>query len=157
MTVMSDKSLHPPRGDALAFTFLFICLFAAFSFEGCSQRAKDDADRKAIVGDWDYADDRGIWHLSSDGTYWQSNKIFGLPPLHSRVAEGKWNITNGELVLTDIKIGWYGDKDPKLESAALANARIVRITEQELALAFELNGPDETKKYFGTNILRRSK
>src|SRR5690349_16264316 len=86
--------------------FFFVCLFAALSFEGCSQRdrqrAKDNADRQAIVGDWEWAGDGlspGITRFSSDGTCWQSNKLINdpifekirnLPSHQSRVLEGKW-------------------------------------------------------------------
>jgi hypothetical protein len=43
-----------------ASTIFIVCFLAAVSFEGCSphapQRAKDDADRKVIIGDWDGPD-----------------------------------------------------------------------------------------------------
>ena len=144
-----------------ALTFFFVCLFAALSFEGCSQpdrqRSKDDAARKAIVGDWDWADSTnrsGIMRLSSDGTLSTSAQIVEGSSVHTLVAEGKWNITNGELVKTDLKTSWNGDKPLKFGSTE--QERIVRITDKELALAFEVAGVYETNFYV-TNNFRRAK
>jgi hypothetical protein len=165
--VQPNKLLQPTLVRAL--TFFFVCLFAALSFEGCSQRdrqrAKDGADRQAIVGDWEWAGNGlapGITRFSSDGTYWQSNKIINnpilnkirnIPPHQSRVLEGKWNITNGELVITYL-ISWDGDKDPQPEH--VAHERIVRLTDQELArAAFKVH--DVETNFYPTNIYRRAK
>ena len=139
-----------------AVTFFFVCLFAALSFAGCSQRAKDDADRKAIVGDWNWVDGpAGIRRFSSDGTYWRSNKIMNNPPFHSRVSEGKWNITNGELVITTLMISWDGlKKDPPVDD--VGSGRIVRLTGQELVLSFDVSEAPGTHFYV-TNIFRRAK
>ena len=59
-------------------------------------------------------------------------------------------------MITGLKIRWEGDKQPLLESVALDHDRIVRITDQELALAFEVDGVYETNFYV-TNIFRRAK
>jgi hypothetical protein len=149
--------------------FFFVCLFAALSFEGCSQRdrqrVKDDADRRAIVGDWEWAGDGlapGIMRFSSDGTYWQSNKVFDDPilnkirdiPSHrSRVLEGNWNITNGELVITYL-IGWDGNKPSQPEH--VGQSRVVRLIDQELALA-AFKAHDVETNFYPTNIYRRAK
>jgi hypothetical protein len=143
-------------------TFFFVCLFAGLSFEGCSrrdpQRAKDDADRQAIVGVWDWIprnpDITSIMRISYDGAYSTSNKIVNNPSHHIRVAEGKWNITNGEIVMTDIMVSWDGHKDPQADS--VFHERIVRITDQELSLEFEVAGVYETNFYV-TNDFRRAK
>lgn len=146
-----------------ALTFFFVCLFAAFSFVGCSrrdpQRAKDDADRKAIAGDWEWAGvglAPGITRFSSDGTYWQSNKVVNdkiFPSHHSRVLEGNWNITNGELEITYL-ISWDGDKDT--QHVHVEHERIFRLTDQELVRAsFKVH--DAETNFYPTNIYRRAK
>jgi hypothetical protein len=94
--------------------------------------------------------------ISSDGRFSVSNEIANRPSFQRRTSAGEWNITNGELVYTDIKIRWEEDKQPRLRSVALDHDRIVRITDQELALALEVNGVYETNFYV-TNIFRRAK
>jgi hypothetical protein len=163
-----DPDLNSPYFARVvrALIFLFVYLFAALSFEGCSrrdpQRAKDDADRKAIVGDWEWAGvgwAPGITRYSSDGMYWQSNKITpdlvsdrirGFSVHDSRVLEGKWNITNCELVITYV-ISWDGNKNPRIH---VEHERIVRLTDQELAIA---KVHEVETNFYMTNIFRRAK
>lgn len=146
-------------------TLIFICVFTAFSFAGCSQRdrqrAKDDADRRAIVGDWDDGTP-GVRRFFPDGTYWQSNTvspnnfrgIIRNPPSYkSRVLEGKWSITNGDLVVT-YRISWDGNMDT--QKVHVVHHRIIRLTGHEmLTAAFNVHG-GETNLY-PIGIVRRAR
>ena len=140
-----------------ALTFFFVCLFAALSFEGCSrrdpQRAKDDADRKAIVGAWvggNVDGTFGTMRIFPDGTLSTSNRIVAGSSVRLWTAAGEWNITNDVLVITKLKISyWNWGEHPQIDT--VQHGKIRWITDQELALAVDEDG------FHLTNVLRRLK
>jgi hypothetical protein len=143
-----------------------LCLCAALAVVGCStrdsQREKDRADRQAVAGVWSSETARKsflIMGFSPDGSFWASN-TYGLElPVRVLTATGTWNVINGRLVFTNGEVAylnWGARQRPQFPP--VESSRIVRVSDQELALALDDKGSNThiLHKWIESNLRQSS-
>ena len=120
------------------FILVMVCSMAGSFFLGCSpqdpQRAKDDAYRKAIVGDW-VEKDSGHSRRSvflSDGTY--TSSITTTSDSRNWDYVGKWGLTNGQITIT-AKINYRSWDNSPVLSVDEITFWILRVNHQEFVFA----------------------
>lgn len=90
----------------------------------------------------------------TDGSFWTSNTYGFGPSARALTTTGKWDVVNGQLLITNRDFGlWNWGTRRRPEFPAVDNARIVWITDQELAFGFD----DEGANIHLTNVFQRVK
>ena len=140
--------------------FVLLCLVVALGLAACSprdqQREKDRAVRQAVVGIWSTDNSNkssAILSYNPDGSYWASNTFGSGPSARGFVLTGTWNVISNRLVTTNQNVDvWnWGTRQPPKFLSNVDEERILWVTEQELALAWD----DEGANIHMTNILHK--